>query len=92
MEEKIAGLVYINDTTWVASSSKELHVILDKAKIFYEVNDFQINTKKLRILVITKNKKGNENYIEAETNNKRVYPEQETEALRYLEVYYTAKR
>ena len=44
-----AVLAYADDTTWITRSKVELQKIVDIANEFYEINDIEINSKKIRV-------------------------------------------
>ena len=47
-----AAIAYMDDTTWIARSKKNMQQILDDAREFYMANDSQINSLKSVLIVI----------------------------------------
>jgi hypothetical protein len=47
-----AAIAYIDDTTWIARSEKDMAGILDKAREFYIANDSQVNGAKSVLITI----------------------------------------
>lgn len=46
-------MAYVDDTTWItASREQQLQEILDMARVFYLINDLQINPSKSQIMAI----------------------------------------
>jgi hypothetical protein len=50
-----AAIAYMDDTTWIARSKRDMDNILEEARIFYKANDSQINGEK-SILITINNK------------------------------------
>lgn len=84
-------LTYVDDTTWVASSRVELQQILNKTKLFYEINDSQINVKKFKLLMINGGKQEKIEGVRAGLKGEKVCPKLEMDVIRYLGIYYTVK-
>ena len=49
---KQAAVAYADDTTWVAKSKEEMQAIVQISQRFFKFNDIQINSAKLKLLVI----------------------------------------
>jgi hypothetical protein len=49
-----AAIAYMDDTTWIARSEKDMTRILQEAKSFYEANDSQVNGEKSVLITINK--------------------------------------
>jgi ribonuclease HI/endonuclease/exonuclease/phosphatase family metal-dependent hydrolase len=71
IETRNAAIAYMDDTTWIARSKKNMQLILDDAREFYKANDSQINSLKSVLIVI--NGKGNQERLEIKAGlNKEV--------------------
>ena len=49
---KQTAVAYADDTTWVAKSKEEMQTIVQISQRFFRFNDIQINSAKLKLLVI----------------------------------------
>ena len=47
-----ATIAYMDDTTWIAKSKKDMDHILDEARVFYKANDSQVNGEKSVLITI----------------------------------------
>ena len=47
-----AAIAYMDDTTWIAKSKKDMDNILEKARIFYKANDSKVNGEKSVLITI----------------------------------------
>jgi exonuclease III/ribonuclease HI len=94
-EHRQAVLAYADDTTWIASSKKEMQEIMNIASEFYEINDIEINNKKSELLVINVKKKekanGDSMAIDIGKKGNKVYAKKETSIIRHLGVWISAK-
>ena len=52
---KQTTIEYMDDTTWIARSKRDMDSILEEAQIFYKANDSQVNSEK-SILITINNK------------------------------------
>ena len=47
-----AAIAYMDDTTWIARSKRDMDLILEEARVFYKANDSQINGEKSVLITI----------------------------------------
>ncbi|CAG8826451.1 6174_t:CDS:2, partial [Gigaspora margarita] len=60
---KYVVLIYTNDTTWIASSKKQLTQILELANEFYQLNRIKVNRAKSKLIVLNAEKSNIEQAI-----------------------------
>src|SRR6185369_8322659 len=58
LQVRQAAIAYMDDTTWIAKSKKDMESILAEAKKFYIANDSQINGEKSVLITINNPEKG----------------------------------
>ena len=52
LQTRHAAIAYMDDTTWIARSKKDMDNILEEARRFYEANDSQVNGAKSVLITI----------------------------------------
>jgi ribonuclease HI len=81
-----AAIAYMDDTTWIARSKKDMDGILDEARIFYKANDSQVNGEK-SILITINNKNLEPATVEVGPNREKVVELDRSSHARFLGVW-----
>ena len=76
-------VVFADNTTWIASSKKQLEETIQIAEEFFKFNDIQINLSKSKLIAI--NSKINIDECKITVDRQEVYTTKEKEAVRFLE-------
>src|SRR5438552_5111180 len=88
---RTAATVFMDDTTWIASSKSNMQRILNKAAIFYKVNDSQVNGKKSVLIVINSPKKDLNKVVYIGPNREPLKKLDENNFTRYLGIWLEEK-
>jgi len=78
---------FMDDTTLISNNSNNMQQICDISNTFFELNDIQINTDKLHLIVI--NKKDHQTQINIQQHNITALPS--SQAIRVLGVWHNGK-
>ena len=81
-----AAIAYMDDTTWIARSKKDMDSILDEARIFYKANDSQINGEK-SVLITINNKNSKPANVQVGPNNETVVELDRSSHSRFLGIW-----
>lgn len=85
-------MAYVDDTTWIASSKDKLQEILNIVATFYKLNDSLINTAKSKLMVVNYPEHLRVEPVYAGMDRGPVYPETETDLIKFLGVYFLLKQ
>jgi len=91
MKIRTAATAFMDDTTWIASSRKNMQKILDDAAIFYKANDSQINSKKSVLLAINAAKKDQDKEVLIGPNKEPLKKLDKNEFTRFLGIWIGEK-
>ena len=81
-----AAIAYMDDTTWIARSKKDMDSILDEARIFYKANDSQVNGEK-SVLITINNKNSKPANVQVGPNNETVVELDRSSHSRFLGIW-----
>ena len=83
-----ATLAFMDDTTWIANSKRNMQSILNIAREFYKANDSQINSSKSVLIVINnKEEKTTNHKVQAGINKEIVTSLHKKEFTRFLGIW-----
>jgi ribonuclease HI len=86
LKVKQAAIAYMDDTTWIARSKKDMDNILDEARIFYKANDSQVNGEK-SVLITINNKNPDPAAVKVGPNEETVVELDRSSHSRFLGVW-----
>jgi ribonuclease HI len=90
LQVRQAAIAYMDDTTWIARSKKDMESILIEAKKFYTANDSQINGEKSVLITINNPEKG-PGRVQVGTTHNTVTELGKNEHTRFLGIWLGSK-
>jgi hypothetical protein len=86
-----AAIAYMDDTTWIARSAKDIENILERAKWFYAANDSQINGSKSVLITINSHSK-EPNSVHIGIDQQEVIESDRSSFTRFLGIWIGSKK
>ncbi len=83
----IAGVAFVDDTTWVARNKNAIQHTLDVATEFFDLNGIEINAKKTQVITINNKRPRTDSALQFGTPVEEIYPVGKKEAVRMLGVW-----
>jgi len=88
---ELFNIAYMDDTTWLGNSKRNLEIQLKIADSFNRFNGIKVNPEKSKLIVINGNLPKEEQYVKYSVNETIIQAEDDKESIRFLGVWISSK-